>query len=403
MRNLFVSLLFSLVLFCSFASAELNDYYYILSVSETSVYPTTIYPNSEVSLNLTLENISDATNATDVSIEINPNTNYFNEIKSTDALSVIKNRQTGTLSLRFKVKNDTPGGYYAIPYSIKYQRGGEFVVIDSQTSVTVTNYDKLNLVLTSYPTAKKYLDENVSISGYVKNEGNTTLKGISINTDFGTEKLIPLGEVTQFIGDLEPGMKKDYSISLIIPKTADIGVYDINITASDVLGNDDLERVSFIVEDKPTLIVSSIDKALEQNQKYLMQGSHFSLSIQLENISKSRAKSVTMAILETTTDIEGSTIAYVGSVDADDSGAGVFDLYITPTAKTGDQRLTVEITYLDEYDVEHSFTKDVSLFVDNAPKSNASIFYVILVIILLGIGYYVYSKYSKRSTIKKIQ
>lgn len=400
--NKFFTILFLAMLFPT-AYAIAGDYSYILELSNSSVYPTTIYPNTEVSLNLQLENISQLTDAANVTVKLDPNSNYFEIIKGTETLEMIKFQQTGTASLRFKVKENTPGGYYSFPYVIEYIRDGSKYTINSQVSISVENYDKLNLILTSYPNVKNYLDDKIYITGIVKNEGNTTLKGISVSTSFDTATLIPLTEINQFSGDLQPGQSKDYNFSFTIPKTATPGVYDINIIAVDVSNTEDNEKVSFIVEDNPNLIVSSIDKSIELNKTYLTQNTHFSLSVQLENISKSKAKSVVITIIDTSTKVEGTTIAYVGSIDADDSGAGIFDLYVAPDAKIGDQKLTIEISYLDVYDVEHKFTRDVSIFIDKAKKSNGFWGYAIVLVIIAGIGYYFYNNSKKKKNLRKIE
>ncbi len=384
-----------------FASAEIVDYTYILSVDSTSVYPETIYPNSEVSLNLVLTNLSTVSDAKDIKVELTSDNRFFETLKSEDYLNVIKFSQTGTATLRFKVNSDVPGGYYSVPIKITYNKGDSKTTIDTQTSITVVNYDKLNVVLTSYPKTKTYLDENFSIAGFVKNEGNTTLKGISVDSEFGSATLIPLEETSLFIGDLEPNQIKEFNFNFIIPKSATPDTYDINIIAEDVSNNQDSERVAFVVSDLPTLIISSIDKSLENNATYLTQGMHFSLSIQLENIAKSKAKSVVIEIVDKTTEIEGSTIAYVGSIDDDDSGAGVFDLYISPNAETGDQKITAKITYTDEYDVEHSFTKEVSLFIDKAEQSSNAFLYIVILLVVAGIGYYFYNRSKKQKHIRQ--
>ena len=253
-----------------------SDYVYILKVDSTSTYPTTIYPSSEISLNITLENISELSDAQNIDVTLYLNEQYFEAIKSTDALEIIKFSQSGTTSLRFKVKDSAPGGYYTIPFKVEYVKNGQDFVIDTQISISVNDYDKINVILTDYPKDKLYLDEQIEIKGIVKNEGNATLKGISIESQYSTdERLIPLDEVTKFIGDIRPGSEKAFSFNFIIPKTAEIGVYDMNIVATDISSNSDNEKIAFIVEDHPTLIISSIDKSIDSGKTYLRQNDYF--------------------------------------------------------------------------------------------------------------------------------
>ncbi len=401
MKKIFI-LLF-LLLIASFGFAQSTNFAYILNMDSTSVYPDTIYPNSEVSMNITLSNVSSLLDATDVQVSLIPNSNDFELIISMDNLAVIKANQTGNFALRFKVKNTVKGGYYTIPIKIDYLRDGvDKFTIDTQTTINVTNYDKLNMVLTEYPLDKKYLDEKVEIKGYVKNEGNNTLKGIKIAADFGTNKLINLDEMTKFIGDLNPQEQKEFTFTFLISKNADPTLFSIDLNAYAVGSIGDLEKVSFVVEDAPSLIVSSIDKSYSNGATDLKQDGDFSLSVQLENISKSTVKSVMMKLLDNKL-VEGTNIAYVGSLAPDDSSSGIFDLHAFSNAEVGPQSVMVEVSFLDQYDKEYSFTKEIPLFVKS---KDASYGWVLFLIIIIGGGlggYFYYKNKGKKKAVKSLK
>ena len=384
-------ILFIMLFLAGFGFSSTANYAYILEVDSTSAYPTTIYPNSEVSINVTLENISGTVDAEDVNVSLVPTSNNFEIILGADQLDVIKFGQTGNFALRFKVKDSVKGGYYSIPLKIEYLRDGiEQYTINTQTTINVSNYDKINLVMTEYPLDKKYLDEKVELKGYVKNEGNNTLKGIKVEADFGTNKLIALDEKTKFLGDLDPGQTKDIVFTFLISKNATPALFEVDLNSNAVESISDLETVSFIVEDKPNIIISSIDKSLATGETQLKQGSLFSLSVQLENISKSTVKSAMMKIPENDL-VEGTDLAYVGSLEEDDSSSGIFDLRVLDNAKTGSQKLNVEISYLDQYDKEYIITKEIPLYIVKKDVSYVWIFYIIL-IIGIGVGIYFYRK-----------
>jgi hypothetical protein len=255
------------------------------------------------------------------------------------------------------------------------------------------------LVLTEYPLDKKYLDEKVEVKGYVKNEGNNTLKGIKVEADFGTNKLISLDEITKFLGDLNPKEEKEFIFSFLVSKNATPNLFTIDLNANAVGSICDVEKVSFIVEDKPTLIVSSVDKSYSTGETELKQDSDFSLSVQLENISKSTVKSVTMQILENDL-VEGADIAYVGSLEEDDSSSGIFDLHVFSSAKTGSQKIQVKVDYIDQYDKEYSFTKEIPLYIK--PKAG-SYGWVVLIIIILGGGFGGYMYYKNKNKKKAVK
>jgi hypothetical protein len=375
---------------------------YVLEVSSTSTYPSSIYPNSEISLNLTLTNISSTHDATNIEVSTYPNGKYFDSVKGEDTLERIKFDQAGTVTLTLKVKDGTPGGYYSIPIKITYTKQGEDFTINTQTTANVLNYDKIDVTLSEFPKTKQYLGDSFFIIGHVENKGNTTLKGITLRTVYETD-LIPLTETSQFIGDILPNQKKDFGFKFEIPKVAETGVYDINLIATDILSNTETENISITVTDIPTLIISSIDKSVELNgvdQDFLTVGSDFSLSIQLENIAKSKAKSVRIEIIEKSEGIEGESIAYVGSIDEDDSGSGVFDLHLNSDTELGDNKITAKIVFTDEYDKEHTFTREISLFVTESNGGVSTWTYIFILLIIGGVIYYFYRKRKKKNKVK---
>jgi len=382
--------------------AGTSDYAYILNVDSSTVYPSSVYPNSEVSLTLTLQNISLISDAQNVLVTLHPNTEYIESIKNTDKLDVIKFNQTGTAVLRFKIKSNTPGGSYSIPFSIEYFRDGQKTSIESQVSITVSNYSKLNVVLDSYPKSNIYLDEVVNLLGKIKNEGNTTLTGVSIVLNY-SGKIVPLSEGSSFIGDIMPGESIPFNFSIKVPKTADIGIYDLNVQATDVSGNTDTEKFSLVVEDIPSLVVSSIDKSIDGDKTFLSQADKFSLSIQLENNSKSKAKSVSIKLLDLNElGIEGTDLAYVGSIDASDSGAGVFDLSVLSNAKAENKHLKFQVIYSDEFDVQRTFDSELSLLVSKKQSSGGVWFTIIILLIITGVVYYFYKQKQKTKKIKNL-
>lgn len=383
-------------------SAEIQDYAYILIEDSVSAYPSTIYPSTEVSLNISLDNISTVSDAKNVNFNLNLISPYFDLVKDKDSLEIIKYNQSGTGVLRFKVKENVPGGYYSIPYRVTYLKNDQEFTIDSQASINVSNYGKLNVVIENYPKTNVYLNDSLELKGFLKNEGNITLTGVSLVLNY-EGKIIPLSETSIFVGDVLSGQTVPFTYNFKLPKTADIGIYDLNIYAADVLGNSDTEKLSFIVEDVPTVIVSSVDKSIENDKSFLSQEDSFSLSIQIENISKSRIKSSSISLLNLNElNIEGTDLAYVGTIDALDSGAGVFDLKVLSNALPGNNHLKFRINYTDEFDNEKYVDKEISLMILKSEGSSSFWYVLILILIVAGIVYYIYVKKQKANKIKKL-
>jgi hypothetical protein len=350
-----------------------------------------------------MSNISQSNDAENVTFKLINNNSNFESLKDSDFITIIKFSQTGTGVLRFKVNANTPGGYYSLPYTIEYTNNNQKYTIDSQVTINVSNYSRLNVVLDEYPKENLYLNDEVKISGRVLNEGNTTLTGVDLLLNYSA-RIIPLSETSLFLEDLMPGESKYFEFNFKIPKTTEPGIYDVNVLATDVSLNSDNEKLSLIIEDKPYLIISSINKLIANNGLILSQGDDFSLSIQLENISKSKAKSVYVKILNLEEiNFIGNDIAYLGSIDSEDTGAGIFDLIIGNKTKVGNNTLQLEIVYSDEYDVEHKDYKEISLLINKKKASNAWVSILILLLIAGGIGYYFYNKNQKNKKIRGIK
>ena len=100
--------------------------------------------------------------------------------------------------------------------------------------------------------------------------------------------------------------------------------------------------------------------------------------------------------------IDGTDLAYVGQIDASDSGAGVFDLVALSNAKTGNNHLKFKITYTDEFDVERTLDKEISLMISPADGSNTFVFVIIVLVIVAIIVYYIYNRKQKAKKIKTL-
>src|SRR3989344_4467751 len=143
-------------------------------------------------------------------------------------------------------------------------------------------------------------------------------------------------------------------------------------------------RFSFQAYGRPRLVFSnieySVDNVLGGSDKQIMQGSNFTLSIQLDNIGEEKAKAVEIAA-DFGRGISGSSKSFLGNIDPDDSGAAVFNLSADYGAKAGEHPGTITVTYEDELGAKKSFTQGYSLYIAEQPPTSPIVYIIILVLL----------------------
>jgi len=175
--------------------------------------------------------------------------------------------------------------------------------------------------------------------------------------------------------------------------------YVFNLKAGCDDCSDSEKSVSLDLIGEPDLILSGIDFSVDSGGKQILQGTTFSLSVQLDNIGEEQAKAVKITI-DVDGGITGPKEAYIGSIDEDDSGAAIFDLAAAFDAEIGEHDTKILITYLDEFGQEQTISQDYSIHVNQRPPESPIGLLIVLVIILVVI-YFILKLVFRQISLRK--
>ncbi len=404
--------LFFLVLFFSFASATSEFPTNLIVVDSTSLNPSIIYPGDMVSIKIDLKNRGIGTTANNLTV-ISFFPKEFESIKSNDLIGFFPTNSTRTAVLSFKVGKKTIPSTYSIPLKIVYKREDDDknFVIDQNIAVDVKGFYSLDLTNINVDNVSSYIGDAVKINGIVKNIGSFEARNVQVVlepdgfTTFGN--IIPLTENSLRLGNISIDDSRQINFSLFLGKETSLGVYNYKLTVSQLDSNNrDVEKISFEVKDKPEIVLSGVDFSVQGNskEKKLLQGSNFSLSIQLDNIGKTKAKAVELK-LDLPEGFSGSKNAFLGNIDPNDSSSALFDLSILPSVKQGSYNAKILISFFNELDEKVFLEKSIELFVYEKPPENPIFLLLVLAVVLLLVylilrlllRYFVRNKFAKNS------
>lgn len=378
--------------------------YYLLKVDSSSYKPSTVYAGNEVAIAVLLNNKT-TTTATDINLSLSIG-NYFEPIEVEKFIDRILPKETETVVFRLKAKKGIPAGTYTLTLKMDYDNLGERVSDTETISLTVSEIYRIaieRLIVSNY---YPHINETVSIEAEIKNTGSIEARNVSIefslvgSSDFG--KFIVLSETSRDLGQITPNKSKSVQFKLKPSEKIEPGVYSFKLNANclDCDKNAE-EKFSLHVYGYPELIISGVDYSIKgRDSKNITQGDSFSLSLQLDNLGKEDAKKVSIEI-ETDEEILGTKKSYIGSIEADDSSAGLFDLIVSENAKEGYHTISITITYLDELGKEKKLEETFSFYVSKMPEPNPYIPYVLVIVILI-ILYFIIKMVFRQLAIRKM-
>ena len=399
-------LLLLLLLSNTFALTGAN-YGKLISMETTSFNPSTVYPGDIVTLNIDLKNRGASVEVLNLSAKLSP-PEFLESIISEQQVIGIGPSDIQTIVFKFKVKENCLPGTYNLPVTLEYDKKGfvERVVEDYNVLLEVKGFRSINIKNIRLDKISPHIGDNLIISASIENNGSLEARNVIVSltrigqTSFGD--VIPLTETSVHLNNIGVGESKPVSFKLFLSKQLEPDTFNFKIDVNMLdIDSTESEKISFEVKGRPELILSGVDFSIEgrPRDKKLMQNDSFSLSIQLENIGKETAKAVEVK-LEVNEGITGMKESYVGNIDADDSGAAIFDLSIQPTAIVGDHKATITVSYIDELNQRKEVSKEVLLYVHAMPPPSP-ISYLVLIIIILVIAWFVLKQVNRFMSIRK--
>ena len=404
--------LFLLLAMLFFAGTVFSSELYILSVSNSSIDPSAVYSGDVVTLNFNVKNISGlGAIADDVNVMVELNENYFEPIKSFESIGSLKGKSSKTVSLRFKAKDNVLPGNYTVPIFLTYIRGTNILSQKEEVSFSVSSCKVLKVEDISLSNFKPHIGESLTISASVTNSCSSAARNVAVNllpvSNTTIDPFIVSAGTQKKIDVIPPFSSKAVEFSLFVSGKVAAETYVFSLKADCADCNSATNSFSFLVLGKPEIVFSNIEYSVENalgSDKKISAGSLVTFSVQLDNIGEEKAKSVEVTI-DFGDSIGGSSKSFLGNIDADDSGAAIFNLNVPSDAAGGEHIGTIIVSYTDELGVKQAISETYPLYV--VPVSPPGIFdYAILLVLLavvLGIVYFIIKFVFRQLAIRKSQ
>ena len=370
----------------------------LLKVVNESTVPSTIYAGDLVTINFDVLNSSNTGRlAEEIKISIELNANDFEVIKESETVSKLNSKSTKTISLRFKAKDTVLPGTYNIPIKLEYLSGSDKINQVEEISFSVSSCDTLRIEDITLSNFQPHLGDELIVYAIISNSCSSSARNVGVElipkTNTSIEPFIVTSGTIKKIGAIAPNESKNVEFSINITDKVDVQTYAFALKSTCDVCTATENSFSFSVLGEPELVFSNIEFSVDSalgNDKHLMQGETFVLSIQLDNIGEEKAKAVDVSV-DFGEKITGAKKVFLGNIDADDSEAAIFNLGTEFDAKTGEVIGTIIINYIDELGNEKTMLEEYTLFIEAAPPTNPIIYVFILILlaVVLAMVYFV--------------
>jgi len=306
--------------------------------------------------------------------------------------------------LQFKVRVDQNAvqGYNFL--DVKY-RSGNNEWTTKRINVFVQTHDSILSVEKVSSQPETFVPGKVTkVTFELKNMADSFLSDVNVKIDLSNASLpfAPVDSTTEKrIYIIESGKTVFLNFSLAALPDATAGIYKIPVVISytDGTGTDysRTDIVSLIVGDKPSLTIyiysSQILKAGESGQIKMTVINDGLTDIKFLNIELEDSSSFSK--------ISNDNV-YIGNLDSDDTDSVTFEIYVNPTNEKS-VALPLQLTYMDKNNNEYTDQENIQLRLysdDEIAKyglrESSNLMWIIGLIVLAGIGYFVYKRWYKK-------
>ncbi|MFQ6136705.1 MAG: COG1361 S-layer family protein, partial [Candidatus Hydrothermarchaeales archaeon] len=359
-----------------------------IQIAGISTAPTKIYPNTDFTLSITLENTGDQ-NAKSVKVDLELPAVFSGE--TTAFLGTLTKDGSSTPSFDLKASKETKAGEtYNVVMKIRYE---DETGVEHQAERTFDVFVlergaiKLDISGVSTSPSKIYSDTDFTLSTTLENSGDQDAKSVSLNL------VLPegfTGETTAFLGTIKEDTSSTASFDLKTSKETKAGeayIVAMKIGYEDENGMEHSGEKTFdiFVNKRGSITLEIAGVSTSPTKVY--PGSDFTLSIQLENTGTQDAKSV-KAEISPPEQFIGERLSFIGEIEQDDVSSGIFDLRISKKTKPGSYDIPMKIVYSDEVGTEYTKEKYFGIFVDKKPRRSLVIPIIVGAIISIAVVYF---------------
>lgn len=245
--------------------------------------------------------------------------------------------------------------------------------------------------------------QTAQVTVTVKNLADSLLKDIQYSLNL-TDSSLPFAPYksssSRQISSLPTGYQNTFTFNLQISPQATSGFYKIPLTIS----YNDEQGKSYTSKDVLALTISEAPKLVPYIKKstLLQSGSQGIVTLEIANAGTSDLKYLEL-IVDSSPDytlLSSSNYFYIGDVDADDTESEDISLYASKDLK--ELLLPITLKYRDAANQEYTqdFQLTLPLYSSSQLKQfgliESSSIGIIFVLILLGVGGYLYYRYAKK-------
>jgi LPXTG-motif cell wall-anchored protein len=327
--------------------------------------------------------------------ELDPSENATRDIRT------LEGKDNAYIDYKLRVADNAIEGENEI--TLAYSTGDRSVWVRKSIKIDIRSLD-VNLDIVSA------LSEHVPPGGAtpliitLKNDGDTTLRGIFVNLDISGLPFYPINSTAKKkIALMGGGETREIEFELMVSPVAECMPYKVPVE----LSYQTLEGVLHTKKDYITLLVCAepeIELGLD-NSDILVPGKKGSVRVNIVNKGLADAKLLTLELKEGDYDIISAPQIYIGNLKSDDFDSADFDIYVGESQPAGGALpLIFEISYRDANNNAHSeeqavnvriYTQDeLSRYGLVSPQGNTGL--LLAVILLAAIGYWLYKRRKKK-------
>ena len=379
-----------------------------VNVTLMSQTPDPVEPGQIVTIKFKVQNEGKET-TNDAIVRVIPKTPFsiYNDAAEKN-IGKLRASTTGAdaVIVEFKLKVDENAVEQETELELEVQIGdGSISYSDNEFLIDVQTTDAvLNIKSIVFEPTQIKPGETGRISLTVRNLADSLLKDIKIKLDF-TGATLPLAPYQSSSEKILPQLESNYQDTLLYDiiampdATPGLHKVPLNITYYDENGKlyhiDDIVAVQ--IGDQPKI------RAFLRKTSSLEAGSNAKVTLSLANAGPSTLKFVEITLLpsESYELLGSSRYFYIGDVDTDDTESEELELYIQPDQDV--LTLPIKIEFLDANNrpFMQEFTLELPLFETSELKKygvikSSSIGLIIFLLILGGVGFYLYHRYRKK-------
>ncbi|MFH1697019.1 MAG: hypothetical protein ABH854_03880 [Candidatus Diapherotrites archaeon] len=309
-------------------NAATGDYAYLIEITETTILPSSPQPGDAVSIVYSLRNKGYSVTAYDINAILDLD-NQFEPVDMDEFMGAINPQSTKDVVFRFKVKEDTPQGYYTANLTLNYLKSGEPVTERHAFSIPVSQEaTEKTIDVTIDPRVINPGNQTEAVFS-LENVGSTPVSNISFSWSDASALVLPVGsDNKRYVDYILPGGKKDVLYTVAADPNIAPGIYplDVELTFSESGGTrTQASQLGVIIGGATTFEVSAEIVSTSQ------------LSISIANIGSNNAGAVVVRIPEQQSfRVSGSSTSIVGNLNKGDFTLANFELRSSmPSAAAG--------------------------------------------------------------------